>query len=130
MTFLMKKFWQIGLIILISSCSIFDVEKNEIINELANPIKNKKAIVFLKGGNATADNSVQIILSGIDFNLKNLETGNIFIADTNYGKADLENSVRTIWPANDTLIVEFDKSLRVFKKETILDGVTIIYTEK
>lgn len=130
MKFSMKNFGQIGLIILLSSCSIFDVGKNEIISEIANPIEDKKAIVFLKRGNATADNSVQITLSGLDFNLKNSETGNIFIADTNYGKAELENSVKTIWSANDTLIVEFDKSLRVFKKEPIIGGVTIIYTEK
>ena len=119
-----------GILIMISSCSIFGPPENKISIDIANQSKNRKAALFIKGGNATVDDSVHLTLCEFNCRISNKATGNIFIADTNYGRVSLNNSITLNWTGNDSLIVSFDKLLRVFKKEKMYQGVTIVYKEK
>ena len=55
----------------LTSCfQIFDVGNNTLIKETYNNNAGKKAILFFKGGNATSDISLQVIVAGYEYELK------------------------------------------------------------
>ncbi|QBZ97566.1 hypothetical protein [Flavobacterium sangjuense] len=73
-------------------------------------------------------------MAGIDSDemLENNETGNIFIADYNHGEAKMKDGmvyVNPRWLNNETLIIDYDKNARTFKKEDSENGIKIIYKE-
>ena len=89
---------------------------------------SKKAILFLKEGNATADNSLQVTVTGHDHQLDKKEVGNTFSVDSDHNATNQDSSsINFTWLANDTLRIDYDKKLRTFTQESNVEGVIIIY---
>lgn len=108
--------------IFIVGCKIFDESTNELIIEHYNPSQNLKVIVFEKLGNATTNNSLQITLNRYNYELKNSDTGNIFIADGIEGLNNPKDSLVLVsWLSNDTLEINYPPSFRTLKMEEMLE---------
>lgn len=103
-------------LILLSSCNILESGENKILTEVYNGKQSKKAILFLKGGNATTDNSLQIKLAGYVYQLEAEDVGNVLRSDSNYGKVELDSSAISVAWQDDTLVIVLDKELRTFTK--------------
>jgi hypothetical protein len=111
------------------SCfQLFDVGQNTFIKESYNPQQSKKAVLFLKGGNATTDNSLQVTVNGYEYELENKEVGNTFIVDSDHNNTIQDSAaINFIWLSNDTLQIDFDGRLRTFIQNRSVNGVTIMY---
>ncbi|AMR34244.1 hypothetical protein A0256_23720 [Mucilaginibacter sp. PAMC 26640] len=73
---------------------------------MPNPAKTKQAILFLKGGNATADDSLQISIKDADDSLDETEVGNTFTTDSDHGKAFLNATAISLrWKDNTHLVI-------------------------
>lgn len=117
--------------LLIDSCTILDSGENSVISEIYNKQKNKKVILFIKGGNATVDNSFQALISKADYKINNKDNGNIFVVDSNHSKAVIDSvCVTASWISNDSVMIEYDKRLRTFRKDSVFENVKIVYKEK
>jgi hypothetical protein len=115
----------------VDSCIMLDSGANSVISETYNKQKNKKVILFIKDGNATVDNSFQVLISKPDYKLDKKDIGNIFIVDSNHNNAVINSDcVTASWISNDSLVIEYDKRLRTFRKDSVFDNVKIIYNEK
>src|SRR5688500_17080864 len=98
----------------ILSCNIFDDSRNRILKQECDYEGIRKAILFSKEGSATTDNSIHLSLVGCFENIKENQTGSIFVAD---GNAVLDStSVSFKWNGFDTLQVTYDSRLRIFKQ--------------
>jgi hypothetical protein len=113
---------------LLTACTLFDDGDNILQQEVYNLNRSKKAILFLKEGNATTDNSLHISILQSNESLNASDNGNVLTADSNRSKVSLGiNVVKLDWRGNDTLIVEMNKDLRTFVKKTQIEGVIILY---
>lgn len=118
-------------LIILQSCKIFDASKNEIIVEEFDFTRIHKAVLFVKPGNATTDNSIHLSIIDSKDKLKDSQTGNVFVADSDYGKATIDSqSVTLKWKSNDTLIVSYDSRLRFFNQQTSKKELVVIYEKK
>jgi hypothetical protein len=112
--------------------SIFDGDPcdNKELQTVNSPNGEHKAIVFQRSCGATTGFSTQISLLKRNKQLPK-EGGNIFVADTNHGKApagDGGGPAMTIqWLGEQTLSVKYDKRSRVFRCGQSMDGVSILY---
>lgn len=101
---------------------------NTIIKERSNYTPDKKAILFLREAGATVANSYQISVINNKDLFDSLGVGNTFVADNNHNEIIIDsNSINLKWQANDTLVVDYDKNLRIFKMEKNVLGVTILF---
>ena len=127
----LKAFYLSCILLIVSSCNILGTGKNKLISESTNKNDSKKVILFIKYGNATTDNSFQILLTNYNHKLNNKDVGNIFTTDSDHGNTTIDSkSVTALWISNDSLIIKYDKRLRTFRKDTIYEGVKILYEEK
>lgn len=98
--------------------------------EIYSPNKKQKAVVFEYDCGATTDFATHIsVLDGDDI-LEKTDSGNLFIADSNYGEANMNGEIIDIkvnWKSNNTLIIDYDKRARIFKNKPSKSGVNIIY---
>ncbi len=107
--------------ILFFSCQNSDEGVNKLIKEFYNPNQSLKAIVFIKSGNATVNNSIQVSIVGYEYVLKNDDVGNLFIADKiEKTKRTIDSIIDVEWKTRDSLYLEYSKELRLFKKKKIL----------
>jgi hypothetical protein len=122
----------ITLSVFATSCfQIFDSGPNKILKESYNREQSKKAILFLKGGNATTDNSLQVTISDYDYELDKTEVGNTLTTDTDHNKTNLDSaSVNFKWISNDTILLDYDKNLRIFLRNEIVNGVYVKYLSR
>lgn len=98
--------------------------------EVYSPNKEQKAVVFEYDCGATTDFSTHISIINGNENLEKTDSGNLFVADSNHGEANMIGEiidVKLIWKNNDTLIIDYDKRARVFKNKLSKSGVDIIY---
>ena len=106
------------LCILTIGCQIFDKSENRLIMEYYNPKSSMKVIVFEKLGNTTVNNSVQASIQGYDYELKNEDIGNVFVADKIEGTRQSVDSILIAnWINNETLELIYPKNIRIFKNE-------------
>ncbi len=117
------------MILLFSSCfELLPVGTNTFVKEVYNKNNAKKATLFLKGGNATSDNSLQVIVTGKEHELEEGEVGNAFTVDSDHSATHQDsNSIGFTWLSNDTLQISYDKKLRVFTQEKRVGDVSIVY---
>ncbi|WP_342644910.1 hypothetical protein [Mucilaginibacter sp. CSA2-8R] len=117
------------LMLLLSGCfSLLGPGPNSLIRRALNSTKTKQAILFLKGGNATADDSLQISIKDASDSLNETEVGNTFTTDSDHGKAILNASAISLyWKDNDHLVISYDKRLRTFFKNKNVEDVEIMY---
>ena len=94
---------------------------NEIIFESVSPDGGSKIIVFSRNCGATTGPNTQATILKKNQSLPN-DGGNIFILDQ--GEATVE------WKTNTELVVTADASSRFFKKESAVNGITIVYQTK
>jgi hypothetical protein len=116
----------------LTSCiNLFDGGANTLIKESYNQQSSKKAILFLKEGDATVDNSLQVSVVGYDYEIEKNAVGNAFTVDSDHNKAPQDSSsINFVWLTNDSLRIDFDKRLRTFIQNSSVNGVTIIYHAK
>ena len=77
-----------------------------------------KVIVFEKLGNATVNNSIQASIHGYDYELKNEDVGNVFVADKIEGiKKSMDSILVANWINNETVEFIHPKNIRTFKTE-------------
>ena len=117
------------LTLMASSCfQLSGSGSNDIMKNTANDSKTKKAVLFLKTGGATTDNSLQVSVIDFKENLSSEGNGNTFTTDTDHNKTTLDsNSINLLWVTNDSLIIQYDKKLRTFLKMTKVNDVGIGY---
>jgi hypothetical protein len=117
---------------LFSSCfQLFDSGPNTLIKKVFNSSKGKQAILFLKGGNATSNNSLQVSIKNSVDDLDKTEVGNTFTADANHGNTSLDsNAVTFTWLTDTKLQVNYKTSLRTFIQLTNVNGVDILYKKQ
>jgi hypothetical protein len=103
-------------------------DKNTVIKETPNTLESLKLTLFIKEGGATVGNSYQISALPVDAGINDSDIGNLFVADAHDGPISEDTSRVTFhWVGNDTAVVSFDQKLRVFKKETKIGSLVIIY---
>ncbi len=109
---------------------IKDACVSTLVESIPYPNKNYKIVVFERSCGATTDFSNQISILNNSDSLNNY-SGNIFIADTDHGKAELtdKNVIQTHiqWRDNRTINIKYDSLSRIFKKEKYYRGFKIIY---
>ena len=114
----LKKTLGILMLVLVFSCQIFDKSENRLIKEYYNPKSSMKVIVFEKLGNATVNNSIQASVHGYDYELKNEDIGNVFVADKIEGiKKSVDSILIANWIDNETVEFIHPKNIRTFKTE-------------
>jgi hypothetical protein len=109
----------------IATCNIAGDSSVEIIKEKSNG-NGTKAVLFMKFGGATVNNSLQIALIGGENKIKNGDSGNIFICDDTTGGVN-KSDANISWKSPDTLEIIYKRGLRLFKKEQDLKNIRIIY---
>jgi hypothetical protein len=120
-------FLLILMICLVYSCGTLEDSSNELIRQSSNS-NGKKALVFIKFGGATVDNSLHVAIMQDGDSINSKVTGNIFIADDSTGSVG-KDDVRILWRHSDTLEVFYNNRLRVFKNEQQVIGVKILYSQ-
>ncbi|MFS4456978.1 hypothetical protein [Maribacter sp. 2304DJ31-5] len=114
----LKKTYGIVILVLVVSCQIFDKSENRLIKEYYNPKSNMKVIVFEKIGNATVNNSIQASIHGYDYELKNEDIGNVFVADKIEEISQSVDSILMVnWIENETVEFIHPKNIWTFKTE-------------
>jgi len=113
------------------SCNILGDTKNELIREESDYKGNNKAVLFIKYAGATSDNSINLSIISNHDKIKDKQTGNIFIADSDHGSTTIDSSCTTFkWVSSDTLIVTYDSRLRIFNQQTRFEYFVIKYKTK
>lgn len=118
-----------GLIIFLSSCfQLLEPGNNEVLKDIYSPSKKNRAILFLKNGNATTDNSLQVSIKKAEDKLDQTEAGNIFTTDANHGKARIDsNAIDLRWIDNNNLLITYYKNLRTFTQVKKMGNINIKY---
>ncbi|NEU07860.1 hypothetical protein GZH53_06005 [Flavihumibacter sp. R14] len=120
------------LTLVLSSCfQLFDAGKNTIIKSASNDSKNKKAVLFLKSGNATTGESLQVSILNYNQDLNETENGNVLITGSDHGNLTLDTgAVELIWLSKDSLLIKYNRSLRTFTKLSGANDIKIRYLEE
>lgn len=118
------------LIVAASGCLDLSDSVNSLIKSTANSARRQKAILFVKQGGATEADSYQVSIVGYQDEFDTLAVGNTFIVD-DHGKAWINpKCVELKWPADGTLLITYDKKLRVFLKNQKVKGIVVVYKQK
>lgn len=101
----------------ITSCQFFENSENLLIKEFYNPRQSMKVIVYERG-NATTNNSIHASIEGYDYELRNTDKGNIFIADEfEKTKFTKDSFLLVNWISNELVEINYPASVRIFKIE-------------
>lgn len=103
------------------SCTSFFNEKPIILKEINNDNKTKKAILFLKGGNAVTNDSFHATILPSDENIDDEDMGNVLTAELRVDSTQLK------WINNYNLEISYPKATKIFKKEASIDDIKLIY---
>ncbi len=103
---------------------------NTIVETKISPNYSHKIILFERNCGTTTDFSTQISILKNEEDLED-ESGNIFSADSDNGKAILTKkgtiNIKIEWLSDKKILIEYDKSARVFEIEKSIDGIEIEY---
>ncbi|HYX72046.1 MAG TPA: hypothetical protein VE732_04690 [Nitrososphaera sp.] len=106
--------------------------ENELLNEVQSPNGKLKVIIFQRDCGATTGFSTQVSILPNGDKLPN-EGGNIFVADTDHGKAPSGEGggpkVEVRWINENELLIRHDSRARVFHSEQSLNNVKIRYEQ-
>ena len=121
--------------IALAACNLdgSDLCRNYELQTIYSPDGDRKAVVFQRDCGATTGFSTQVSILRSSEKLPN-KGGNTFIADTDHGQAPSGQGggpeVEVRWVSYQEVEVVYDKLARVFRREEIVDGVTIKYGQK
>lgn len=130
MTLKKRKLLILTLIVLVSSgCfQLFDPGPSTVVLTVFNPAKNQQAILFLKGGNATSGDSMQVSIKDGDEVLGDTEVGNVLTVDNAHVGVALDtNAIKLKWLDNNKLEIDYNKKLRTFIKVDKYNNNLILY---
>lgn len=120
----------IGAITLIAS-RLPDLCANTVIAEVPSPNAQLKAVVFGSDCGATTDFSTQVSVLPAASALEN-EGGNVFVADTNRGRAPSWKSggpeVRFRWVSDTNIELQYHQLARVARSNHSAEGVEVVYS--
>ncbi len=105
---------------------------NKLIETSYSPNKELKILIFSVDCGATTGFSTQMSLVDSDYELDKNDNGNIFVADSNHGKANTNGELIQLkikWIDNENVEVYYAKNARVFKDKSSKKGVEILYKE-
>ena len=105
---------------------------NHIIDSKFSPNKKYKLLIFSRDCGATTGFSTQISIIDSNEILEQKDTGNVFIADDDHGKAKTKGEIinlNTRWINNENLVIEYPKNARIYKNDDSEKGINIIYKE-
>ena len=115
------------IICFLCSCVSLEDSSNRLIHETKNG-NDKKAVLFMKYGGATVDNSLQVSIIQVEDKIEKNATGNIFICDDSIGSVgNADAKIR--WKHPNTLEITYRKGLRVFKNEQQFMGARVTYKQ-
>jgi hypothetical protein len=101
---------------------------NEILKEVRSPSGKTKAVVFQRDCGATTGFSTQVSVLRSDQQLPN-EGGNVFVADTDHGKAPSGPGggpiVEASWTTETELLVRYDKHARFSQNQPSLANIHV-----
>ena len=120
-----------SLTLFLSSCiNLAGDCSNVLLNEVRSPSVKLKAAIFRRDCGATTGFSTQVSILPADKKLPN-EGGNIFVADTDHGKAPSGPGggpeVEARWISENELLIKHDSRAGVFHSQHVLENVTIRY---
>jgi hypothetical protein len=104
---------------------------NDLIRTLASPDGGRKLVIFQRDCGATTGFSTQASLLPAGDRLRG--SGNLFIADTDHGKAPSGPGggpqLAARWIAKDTLELRYHPRARIFRADSVQQGITIRYVK-
>jgi hypothetical protein len=104
--------------------------KNQLLSETLSPDRVYRVIVFQRDCGATTGFSTQVSVLKIGAILPN-ESGNLFIADTNHGKAPRGigggPEVKISWVGSSSVHLTYHKDTRIFLANPHISGVSAVY---
>lgn len=95
--------------------------KNEIIETIESPSKNKKVVIFQRDCGATTNGSTQVSILAPEAELHDGNGGNIFIVE------DAKKDVIVEWKNDEELWIYSRNNIETYLKKEKLDGVSIVY---
>jgi hypothetical protein len=110
-----------------------DMCGNNPISVTPSPDKQMKAVIYERDCGATTGFSTRVSVLHSDQALLRSESGNLFIADTDHGKAPNGPKggpeVRVQWRGDKALSVAYHKAARVFLERPKIQDITVTYTQ-
>jgi hypothetical protein len=112
------------------SCDITGDCNNYNYKQINNEDNTFKILKFDRGCGATTANSIQLSLINFSDSLFN-EPGNLFISNSKVGGyMENDTSVQPYWKDRTTIVIKYDKDLDVFKKDTLVYNIKVVYQAK
>jgi len=116
--------------ILLASCMPASDCSNDILQDVPSPDGRRHAVVFVVNCGATTDFSTQVSVLTKAWTVN--DRGNVFVVDSDHGKADATGPVGGLnvtvrWLDKRTLEIRYDGRARVFTHETRHDDTDIRY---
>ena len=104
---------------------------NDLLATLSSPRGGPKLVIFQRSCGATTPFTTQASLLGASDTLEG--SGNVFIADTDHGKAPSGRGggpqLGARWIAKDTLELRYHPRARIFLADSAQRGITILYVK-
>ena len=109
------------------SCDITGDCNNHIYAQIKNNDNTFKILKFDRECDATTGNSIQLSLVKSTDSLPN-KSGNLFISNSKVGGyIENDTSVQPSWTDDTTILIKYDKDLNIFKKDSLVYNVKIVY---
>ena len=106
--------------------------ENEILTEVPSPAGDRRAVVFQRACDATTGFSTQVSLLGSGELAST--AGNVFVANTDHEQAPAGPgggpAITVEWVGADTLVIHHDTRARIFRSDTLHDGITVRYVPR
>lgn len=130
MNFLVTASLIVGSIMTQCSCNIVGDCSNHIFKQINNSNSSYKIIKFDRECGATTGNSIQLSVIKYYDSLPN-EGGNIFISNSKVGGyIEHDTSVQFSWINHAAILIRYDKDLDIYKKDSIVNNIKVIYQLK
>lgn len=121
----------IALTIVVARMEILSSGTCTIVREAWNAGASRKAVLFLVQAHATVADSYQVSIMDAKESPRDGDRGNVFIVDDDHGSLRLDTTAIDLrWRSRDTLQIVYDRRLRTFAMNDLVEGVVVIYTVK
>jgi len=121
----------IALTIVVIRMEIFSSGTCMVVREAWNTGASRKAVLFLVQAHTTVADSYQVSIMDATESPEDGDRGNVFIVDGDHGSVSLDSTAIDLrWRGGDTLQITYDRRLRTFAMNDLVDGVVVVYTSK
>ena len=120
-----------SLVVLLSFFSCSEIAVNTVIDTIVSPSGKDAVYIFSRDAGATTEFSTQVSILPAG-SMDRLSTGNVFVVDSDHGKVqDLfpEGGPRVSarWDSENHVTILVSRDARVFKEESMVQGVKVAY---